>query len=120
MFRSSTTSKTVLLLHLLLPCSPAHLPLLVVLDVLGLPLRALSDAVPQRGSHRLPPPDAAARRDEVGVAARVREGVGRAAGAPAALEGRRPLLLLLQNLHLVLLAVPLDLRLEIYFRNSSF
>lgn len=80
------------------------------LDVLGLPLRSLPDAVLGSGLGLRAAPDAPPGRDEVGVAARVREGVGGASGTLAPLEGGRlfPPLLLLQ-LHLVLLPVSLHL-----------
>ncbi|KAF3848750.1 hypothetical protein F7725_015247 [Dissostichus mawsoni] len=45
--------------------------------------------------------DAPPGRDEVGVAPGVREGVGRAAGTAATLEGRRLFLLILLELHLI-------------------
>lgn len=76
-------------------------------DVFGLSLGNLPDAVLGSTTGWWAPPNASARRDEVGVATGVREGIGGAAGTLATLEGRRLFLLLL--LHLVLLPVSLDL-----------
>lgn len=56
-------------------------------DVFRLSLRDLPDAVLGCGVGRLSPPNALPRRDEVGVATGVREGIGGAAGTPATLEG---------------------------------
>lgn len=72
-----TTPLTVLLQHLLSPRS----------DVFRLSLRDLPDAVLGCGAGRLSPPNAPPRRDEVGVATGVREGIGGAAGTSATLEG---------------------------------
>jgi len=70
----------------------------------NLPDAALGPSAARRAQSDAPP-----RRDEVGVAAGVREGVGGAAGTLAALEGWRLFPLLHFHLHLVLLPVPLDL-----------
>lgn len=78
-------------------------------DVLRLSLRNLPDALLGVAAGRRAS-DAPPGRDEVGVAPGVREGVGRAAGPAATLEGRRLFPLLLLELHLVLLPVSLDLR----------
>lgn len=72
-----TTPMTVLLQHLLSPPS----------DVFRLSLRDLPDAVLGCGVGWPSPPNALPRRDEVGVATGVREGIGGAAGTPATLEG---------------------------------
>ncbi|TNN78899.1 hypothetical protein EYF80_010825 [Liparis tanakae] len=78
-------------------------------DVLGLSLGNLPDAALGPAAGRRAQSDAPPRRDEVGVAPGVREGVGGAAGTPATLEGCWLFPLLLFHLHLVPLPVPLDL-----------
>ena len=78
-------------------------------DVFSLSLRKLPDTVLGPAPGRWAPPDAPPRRDEVGVAPGVREGVTGATGALAALEHRRLLPLVLQHLQLVLLPVSVHL-----------
>lgn len=56
-------------------------------DVFCLSVRDLPDAVLGSSADWRPPPNASPRRNEVGVTTGVREGIGRAAGAPATLEG---------------------------------
>lgn len=86
--------------------SPAQPPS----DVFGLSLGNLPDAVLGPATGGRAPPNAPPRRDEVGVATGVREGVSGAAGTLVALESRWLFLLLLHfHLHLVLLPVFLDL-----------
>lgn len=56
-------------------------------DVFCLSVRDLPDAVLRSGADWRPPPNASPGRNEVGITAGVREGIGGAAGAPATLEG---------------------------------
>lgn len=77
-------------------------------NVFRLSVGYLPDAVLGSAAGLWPPPNASPRRDEVGVASGVREGVGGAAGTSATLEGWCFFLLLLVYLHLVLLPVSLN------------
>lgn len=56
-------------------------------DVFCLSVRDLPDAVLRSSTDWRPPPNASPGRNEVSITTGVREGIGRAAGAPATLEG---------------------------------
>lgn len=69
----------------------------------------LPDGVLESATGRRAAPNALPRRDEVGIATGVREGIAGAAGLPAPNESWLPFPFLLFQLHLVLLPVSLNL-----------